>query len=84
MKKKLTLVVDETVIDRAKRHALANDTSVSELVEQYLVETTTPQSWSPPPGTALARITGVVMQADDQPHLGDPLERERWLRQKHD
>ena len=83
MKKKLTLVVDETVIDRAKRHAVAHETSVSELVEQYLVEATADEAWSPPPHTALARITGAVMPTDDQPPLGDALERERWLREKH-
>jgi len=82
MKKKLTLVVDEAIIDRAKRHALANETSVSELVEQYLVETTADEAWSPPSGTALARITGVVNH-EDGPHLGDGVERERWLREKH-
>lgn len=82
MKKKLTLVVDEAVIDRAKRHAQAHETSVSELVEQYFVETTADEAWSPPLGTALARITGVVMHADGS-HLGDAAERERWLREKH-
>lgn len=81
MKKKLTLVVDETVIDRAKRHALVNDTSVSELVERYLVETTSDEAWSPPPGTALARITGVVMPGESP--LSDDALRERWLRDKH-
>jgi len=80
MKKKLTLVVDEAVIDRAKRHALANDTSVSELVETYLIETTTDEAWSPPPGTALARITGVVQGAS---LLDDEAQREGWLRDKH-
>jgi len=82
MKKKLTLVVDKAVIDRAKRHAQAHETSVSELVEQYLVETTADEAWSPPSGTALARITGVVMPADGS-HLVDAAERERWLREKH-
>ena len=82
MKKKLTLVVDEAVIDQAKRHAQAHETSVSELVEQYLVNTTADEGWSPPLDTALARITGVVMPADGS-HLGDARERERWLREKH-
>lgn len=33
---KLTLSVDEDVVQRAKRFAAANDTSVSRLVEDYL------------------------------------------------
>ena len=81
MKKKLTLVVDEVVIDGAKRHALAHEASVSELVEQ--VPTTADEAWSPPPHTALARITEAVIPTDDQPPIGDALERERWLREKH-
>ena len=36
MTKKLTLSVDETVIERAKKYAAAQGTSVSGLVEQLL------------------------------------------------
>jgi hypothetical protein len=36
MSKKLTLSIDETVIEEAKAYAKQNDTSLSRLVESYL------------------------------------------------
>ena len=39
---KLTLSVDDRVVQRAKRHARKNDTSVSALVENYLANLTDP------------------------------------------
>lgn len=66
MKKKLTLVIDDEVIERAKRHARAKDISLSELVEHYLVEQTQSEGWNPPKGTVLSRLTGAVQQDTSQ------------------
>ena len=35
-KKKLTLSIDETVIERARRYSRAHNTTISELVSNYL------------------------------------------------
>lgn len=40
MSKKLTLRLDETVIERAKEYASRRDTSVSQLVEDYFARLT--------------------------------------------
>lgn len=54
MKKKLTLVVDEEVIERAKRLAKYRESSVSEIVEQYFIHETKHESWTPPKGSILS------------------------------
>lgn len=81
MKKKLTLVIDDEVIERAKRFAKSKDLSVSEIVENYLIHETRDQVWSPPAGSVLSRITGAVSQED--PELSDDERREKALRNKH-
>jgi hypothetical protein len=81
MKKKFTLVIDDEVIERAKRHARSLNTSVSDLVEAYLVEQTHHETWTPPTGTILSRITGAVRpDAQDQ---SDDDRREQALREKY-
>jgi hypothetical protein len=61
MKKKLTLVIDEDVIDRAKRFALRESTTVSDIVEAYLSEhTIAEEDWAPKAGSRLASIVGMV------------------------
>jgi hypothetical protein len=81
MKKKLTLVIDEEIIERAKRHARSVNTSVSDLVELYLVEQTRNQTWTPPSGSVLARITGAI--SPDVNHSNDDERREKALRDKY-
>ncbi len=81
MKKKLTLVIDGEVIERAKRHARAQNTSVSEMVESYLTEQTRDEAWSPPAGTVLARLTGAV--TPDTSATSDEDRLERALREKY-
>lgn len=81
MKKKLTLVVDEEVIERAKRLAKYRDASVSEMVEQYLIRETEDETWTPPKGSVLSALTGSV------PHnasgLSDDERLEMTIREKH-
>jgi len=81
MKKKFTLVIDDAVIERAKRHARALDVSVSELVEAYLVEQTQDQNWAPPAGSIMSRITGAV--SSENKDLSDDDRREQALREKY-
>jgi len=81
MKKKLTLVVDEEVIERAKRLAKYRDASVSEIVEQYLIRETKDEIWTPPKGSLLSSLTGSVPQSDKD--LSDDERREIALREKH-
>lgn len=59
MKKKLTLTIDEEVTEQAKRLAKRENTSVSEIVEQYLVERTSDESnWSPEKNSITASLLG--------------------------
>tara|TARA_R100001143_G_scaffold63593_1_gene73129 strand:+ start:37746 stop:37994 length:249 start_codon:yes stop_codon:yes gene_type:complete len=81
MKKKLTLVIDDEVIESAKRFAKSKDLSVSEIVENYLIQETRDQVWSPPAGSVLSRLTGAVSQ--DDPELSDDERLEKALREKH-
>lgn len=62
MKKKLTLVIDDSVTARAKRLAQAEGTSVSEIVETYLKERTAKMErpWVPEPGSWIEKIIGVL------------------------
>jgi hypothetical protein len=81
MKKKLTLVVDDKVIDRAKRLAKSRNVSVSEIVEQYLLSETTNEEWTPQPGSILSKITGAIVPVENE--LNDDDRRESLLRDKY-
>lgn len=81
MKKKLTLVIDDEVIERAKRYARSQELSVSEIVENYLIHKTSDQTWSPPAGSVLSKLIGAV--APDDPVLSDDERLEKALRDKH-
>ncbi len=81
MKKKLTLVIEDEVIERAKRYARSRELSVSEIVENYLIHETRDQVWSPPAGSILSRLTGAV--TPDDPERSDDERREKALRDKH-
>ena len=70
---KLTLSVDAAVVDRAKRYAAAQGTSVSRLVETMLdlIATPTPSSGDTP-APVLARLRGSLKRGtvrDYQRHL---------------
>ncbi len=62
---KLTLSVDGRVVQRAKRYAAAQGTSVSRLVETFLDAVTRQSADAPPP--LLARLRGSLKGA----RLGD-------------
>lgn len=81
MKKKLTLVIDETVIERAKRHARSMDTTVSDMVESYLIEQTNQQDWEPPAGSVISRLLGSAPNVSLHDKIDDI--REIEIRKKH-
>jgi hypothetical protein len=81
MKKKLTLVIDASVIERAKRHAKNIDTTVSDMVEGYLVDQTSREEWEPPVGSVLSRLLGSAPHIDTENNIDDV--REKELRKKH-
>jgi hypothetical protein len=59
---KLTLSVDPGVVRQAKRYAKARGTSVSRLVERFLVLLGRPPAPEDPP--VLRRLRGLVRQGD--------------------
>ena len=65
---KLTLSVDDAIIERAKAFAERRQTSVSALVERYLARLTEaprPRTSEPP---VLARLRGTLAGADETQH----------------
>lgn len=78
MSKKLTLRLDEDVIERAKAYAAERDTSVSRLVEAYFAAVT--QKNGDPAQASFSDTTrqfiGVLKEADE----GD---YKRYLEEKH-
>ena len=69
-KKKLTLSVDAAVIERAKRFSRRNDTSVSELVSEFLASLKSDSGNSTPIVTRLRGILpSSVSRAEYRDHL---------------
>jgi hypothetical protein len=64
---KLTLSVDEAIVERAKRYAARRATSVSRLVERYLELVTSPAS-AASGAPVLARLRGSLAGADPGAH----------------
>ncbi len=81
MKKKLTLVIDESVIERAKRHARSIDSTVSDMVEDYLIEQTRHDVWQPPAGSVISRLLGSATSYHTDENVDEI--REAALRKKH-
>jgi len=71
---KLTLSIEERVIDRAKRYAKARRTSVSELVETYLDTLSKPLK--PADAPVLRSLRGALKGAD-------PKDYRRYLARKY-
>lgn len=66
MKKKLTLTIDKTVSEKAKRLAKREGTSVSEWVEKMLNEKVQSSSdWQPEPGSWTRKMLGSADLPDD-------------------
>lgn len=71
---KLTLSIEERVIERAKRYAKARRTSVSELVETYLDALSKPLE--PVDAPVLRSLRGALKRAD-------PKDYRRYLARKY-
>lgn len=70
MKKKLTLTIEESVTERAKRLAREKGTSVSEIVEDFLKEKTRQEAeWQPEKGTWTSRLLGSVRLPEEYESL---------------
>ena len=74
-KKKLTLSVDEQVIERARRYSVRHNTSISQLVTTYLSKLDSPsdQEFS----SLVLRLRGVLPQDVEVEHY------HRYLEEKH-
>lgn len=66
MKKKLTLFIEESVINQAKELARHKHQSVSKLVENYLLEQMKEQSWKPEKGSKLEKLVGVIRPSTEE------------------
>lgn len=61
MKKKLTLTIEESVKNRAKKYADRHDTSISGMVEKYLDAVTKEDTgFTPEPGSWTESLIGVA------------------------
>lgn len=79
MTDKLTLRLDKKIIERAKKHAKANNTSLSKLVEKYFEFMTSEekhkdQNTSP----IIEELTGIISEKDVSGN-----EREEYLMEKY-
>ncbi len=61
---KLTLSVDDAVVERAKRFAKARGTSISKMVETYLSAVAEPPARLPPDTPVLKIMRGSLKKAD--------------------
>jgi len=81
MKEKLTLTIDKSVKDQAKKYARRRGMSVSGMVEQYLKSVSEPdQTWQPKKGSVVAKLSGSIPVKDDRDY--DQLLEEALL-EKH-
>lgn len=79
MTDKLTLRLEKKVIERAKKHAKANNTSLSKLVEKYFeFMTSEDKQENHKTSPIIEEITGIV---DEKDFSGN--EREEYLMEKY-
>lgn len=81
MKKKLTLVIEESVIAQAKQLARRKKQSVSEMVEKYFVQQAKSEGIKPKSGSIVERLTGSAIPPNPDESLDS--RRERILREKY-
>jgi hypothetical protein len=83
MKKKLMLTIEESVKKRAKRYASRHDTSVSDMVEQYLNEATTEDTCTPEPESWTASLYGSAKLPSEYNNMSYKAIKEKELRKKY-
>lgn len=66
MKEKLTLSIEKTTKEQAKRYAKRKGTSISQMVEDFLDSVTyeDDDDWRPPEGSLVAKMLGSVPDTD--------------------
>jgi hypothetical protein len=77
MNTKLTLSIDQKIIERSKAYAKNTGRSLSELVEKYLASLTSSQDSTP---SMLKSIVGVASLPKD---FDEKAAREKAIREKH-
>ncbi|WP_428328208.1 DUF6364 family protein [Mucilaginibacter sp.] len=65
MTTKLTLTMEDGVIDSAKKYARQNGRSLSDIVENYLKSITTHQGTTEEISPKVSRLMGVIQLPDD-------------------
>ncbi|MDZ7772397.1 MAG: DUF6364 family protein [Balneolaceae bacterium] len=84
MKKKLTLTVENAVKEKAKKYAAHNNTSVSQMVENYLeVLTREGSRYRPDPGSWTESLRGSAKLPEEYKNLDYKEIKEREIGRKH-
>lgn len=84
MKKKLTLTIEKSVTERAKRLAKREGTSISQWVEDLLREKTSEsRNWKPEPGSWTERLLGSADLPDQERDLNYKELKEKEILKKH-
>lgn len=78
-KKKLTVRIDSKVIDKAKKYATEQNTSVSKLIELFLSNLTASSQKETDHSNLVDQLTGVIPE-----ELNVELIREKRIREKYD
>lgn len=68
MKEKLTLSIERETKRRAKLYARAKGKSISEMVEEFLNQLGAEESWQPPEGSVVEKLSGSLLVKDDRPY----------------
>jgi antitoxin component of RelBE/YafQ-DinJ toxin-antitoxin module len=83
MKKKLTLTIEGSVKERAKKYASRHDTSISDMVEQYLSKTATEDEFTPEPESWTALLYGSAKLSSKYKNLSYKEIKEKELQKKY-
>ncbi|MDR2115764.1 MAG: DUF6364 family protein [Planctomycetaceae bacterium] len=83
MEAKLTLKLDKTIIETAKRYAEKNDCNLSKLVESFLKSLASPDTLSKKYSPLVESLTGIISEdeakkwADEDPRIRNLLAKEQ-------
>lgn len=81
MKEKLTLTIEKETKERAKKHARHMGKSVSEIVEEYLNEISSSQTWTPPEDSEVSRLRSICTPKIDP--FDYKVEKEKILMERY-
>lgn len=84
MKKKLTLTIEESVKNRARKYADRYDTSISDMVENYLESVTKEEpGFTPEPGSWTESMIGVAKLSPENERLSYKEIKQKEILKKH-